>query len=66
MGLLWELHQQGRRRRTAMRNQLANASQDQRLAELERQVDGLEELVGRVIRRIETKLGEDLDDGRVG
>lgn len=67
MGRLWEMHQQGQRRRMAIRNQLANAGQDERIAALERQVDDLEGLVGRVIRRIELKLGEDLDeDGRVG
>ena len=67
MGRLWEMHQQGQRRRMAIRNQLANAGQDERIAALERQVDDLEGLVGRVIRRVELKLGEDLDeDGRVG
>ena len=67
MGVLWELHQQGQRRRLAMRNQMQNLGQDQRLAELEQQVDELETLLGKVIHRIELKLGEDLDDdGRVG
>jgi hypothetical protein len=67
VGLLWEMHQQRRMRRIGMRSQLQNMDQNQRLAELERQVDELEEFVGQIVRRLEEKLGEDLDrDGKIG
>jgi hypothetical protein len=67
MGVLWEMHQQGQGRRQAMRAEQANQSQDQQIASLRQQVEELEDLLGKVIHRIEVKLGEDLDDdGRVG
>jgi len=67
MGLLWEMHQQRRMRRIGMRSQLQNMDQNQRLAEVERQVDELEEFVGQIVTRLEEKLGEDLDrDGKIG
>ena len=63
MGFLWDLVQQSQI--SQQRDQ--TASLDQRMANLERELDQMRGLVQTLIRRLETSLGEDIDrDGRVG
>lgn len=66
MGLIWEMHQQGQGRRRNARQMMATASIDQRVAELEKEVDELSNLLEKVITKLEATLGTDLDgDGKV-
>jgi len=66
MGLLWEMHQQGQGRRRDARQMMTTASLDQRVAELEKEVDEMSKLLETVITKLETTLGTDLDgDGKV-
>ncbi|MDD1724856.1 MAG: hypothetical protein LUQ07_06985, partial [Methanospirillum sp.] len=66
MGLIWEMHQQGQGRRRDTRQMMATASLDQRVDELEKEVDELSNLLEKVITKLEATLGTDLDgDGKV-
>jgi hypothetical protein len=66
MGLLWEMHQQGQGRRRDAKQMMATASIDQRVAELEKEVDEMSKLLEKVITKLEATLGTDLDgDGKV-
>ncbi len=66
MGLIWEMHQQGQGRRRDARQMMASASLEQRVAELEKEVDEMNNLLERVITKLEETLGTDLDgDGKV-
>jgi hypothetical protein len=67
MGLLWELHQQNQLRRRSWAQEARTVNLEDRIAELERQIDERDELLGRLIERLETTLGQDLDgDGTIG
>jgi hypothetical protein len=67
MGFLWELHQQGQLRRRSWAQEARTFSLEDRIAELERQVAERDELLGHLIERLETVLGQDLDgDGTIG
>jgi hypothetical protein len=67
MGLLWELHQQNQMRRRHVVQAARTWNLEDRVAELERQIDERDELLGRLIERLETTLGQDLDgDGTIG
>lgn len=66
MGLLREMHQQNQGRRQAFAQQQAAASLDQFVEELETQIDEQHRLIGELVQRLETSLGEDLNgDGLV-
>lgn len=63
MGMLWEMAQQGQQRRTAA----AASSLDQRVSEIEDRLQAQTELLSMLVRKLEQRLGEDLDeDQRVG
>lgn len=63
MGMLWEMAQQGQQRRTAA----AASSLDQRVSEIEDRLQAQTELLSMLVRRLEQRFGEDLDeDQRVG
>ncbi len=63
MAFLWDLYQQSQIRKHKDRT----ASVEQRLAEMEDEVDQLSALVRELIGRLESKLGADLDaNGQVG
>lgn len=63
MGLLWEMAQQGQQRRTAQ----TAASLDQRVADLEQRLEAQTELLSTLVKKLEQRFGEDLDeDQRVG
>ena len=63
MGMLWEMAQQGQQRRTAA----AASSLDQRVSELEEQLQAQTDLLSMLVRKLEQRFGEDLDeDQRVG
>lgn len=63
MGFLWDLYQQNQ----ISKHKDRTASVEQRLAQTEEEVERLSTLVGELIRRLETKLGTDLDgDGQAG
>ncbi len=67
MGLLWELHQSNVIRRRAFEQEVHTASLAERVDELERQVRDRDELLERLIERLEMALGQDLDgDGTIG
>lgn len=67
MGLLWELHQQNQMRRRNVVQAARTWNLEERVAELERQIEERDELLGRLIERLETTLGQDLDgDGTIG
>lgn len=63
MGLFWDLIQQ---------NQISNQSTradsvERRVAELERQVDAMNRLLGEMLVRLEQRLGDDINrDGKIG
>ncbi|GEM_PF-2540501 len=66
MGLIWEMHQQGQGRRRDARQMMASASLEQRVTELEKELDEMNNLLERVITKLEETLGTDLDgDGKV-
>jgi hypothetical protein len=66
MGLIWEMHQQGQGRRRNARQMMASASLEQRVAELEKEIDEMSTLLENVITKLEETLGTDLDgDGKV-
>jgi hypothetical protein len=63
MGLLWEMAQQGQQRRTAA----TASSLDQRVAELETRLEAQTELLSTLVKKLEQRFGEDLDeDQRIG
>lgn len=63
MGLLWEMAQQGQQRRTAN----AAASVEQRVAGLEERLDAQTRLLSTLVKKLEQRFGEDLDeDQRIG
>jgi hypothetical protein len=67
MGFLWELHQQAQLRRRSWAQEARTYNLEDRVAELERQVVERDELLGHLIERLETVLGQDLDgDGTIG
>jgi hypothetical protein len=67
MGLLWELVQQNQIRRRAWEQEVRTASLADRVAELERQIRDRDEILEKLIERLETTLGQDLDgDGTIG
>lgn len=67
MGLLWELVQQNQLRRRAWAREVQTATLAERVAELERQIRDHDEILEKLIERLETTLGEDLDgDGTIG
>jgi hypothetical protein len=67
MGLLWELVQQNQIRRRAWEQEVRTASLTDRVAELERQIRDRDEILEKLIERLETTLGQDLDgDGSIG
>jgi hypothetical protein len=67
MGFLWELHQQAQPRRRSWAQEARTYNLEDRIAELERQVAERDELLGHLIERLETVLGQDLDgDGTIG
>lgn len=67
MGLLWELVQQNQLRRRAWAREVQTATLAERVAELERQIRDHDEILEKLIERLETALGEDLDgDGTIG
>ena len=67
MGLLWELVQQNQLRRRAWAREVQTATLAERVAELERQIRDHDEILEKLIERLETTLGEDLDgDGMIG
>lgn len=63
MGLFWDLIQQSQ-----ISSQSSRAdSLEQRVAALERQVEGTNRLLRELLMRLEQRLGEDIDrDGRIG
>jgi hypothetical protein len=62
MGFLWDLYQQNQ----ISKHHDRTSSVEQRLARTEEEVERLSALVGELIRRLEAKLGTDLDgDGKV-
>jgi hypothetical protein len=66
MGLLWEMHQQGQGRRRDAKQMMKTATIEQRVAELEKEVDEMSKLLETVITKLEATLGTDLDgDGKV-
>lgn len=66
MGLIWEMHQQGQNRRRNARQTMAAATLEQRVAELEKDLDDMSALLEKVITKLEETLGTDLDgDGKV-
>jgi hypothetical protein len=67
MGLLWELVQQNQIRRRAWEQEVRTASLADRVAELERQIRDRDDILEKLIERLETTLGQDLDgDGSIG
>lgn len=63
MGALWELAQQGQQRRTAA----VASSLDQRVSDLESRLEAQTELLSMLIRKLEQRFGEDLDENqRIG
>lgn len=60
MGALWELAQQGQQRRTAA----AASSLDQRVSDLESRLEAQTQLLSMLIRKLEQRFGEDLDEDR--
>jgi hypothetical protein len=67
MGFLWELHQQAQMRRRSWTQEARTYNLEDRIAELERQIAERDELLGHLIERLETVLGQDLDgDGTIG
>ena len=63
MGLFWDLIQQSQISEQRDRSW----SLERRVAELERELDGTRLLLQRLLKRLESSVGEDLDnDGRVG
>lgn len=63
MGLFWDLIQQSQ-----ISSQSGRAdSLEQRVAELERQVEAMNRLLREMLVRLEQRLGEDINrDGRIG
>ena len=62
MGFLWDLYQQNQ----ISKHHDRTSSVEQRLAQTEEEVERLSSLVGELIRRLEARLGTDLDgDGKV-
>lgn len=63
MGLFWDLIQQSQISEQRDRSW----SLERRVAELERELDATRLLLQRLLKRLESSVGEDLDhDGRVG
>lgn len=63
MGLFWDLIQQGQIHEQRNRSW----SLEQRVEQLERDLDATRQLLQVLLRRLEENVGEDLDrDGRVG
>ena len=64
---MWELVQQNQLRRRAWAREVQTATLAERVAELERQIRDHDEILEKLIERLETALGEDLDgDGTIG
>ena len=67
MGLFWDLIQQSQLSEQRNRTTRVAGRLDRRIDRLERDVDELHRLVLEIARRLEKRLGEDLDgDGHVG
>jgi hypothetical protein len=67
MGLLWERSKQIQLRRRAWAQEDQTASLAERVAELERQIRDRDEILEKLIGRLETTLGQHLDgDGTIG
>ena len=67
MGFLWELHQQSLMRRRSWAQEAKTMNLEDRVTELEHQLAERDELLGNLIDRVETALGQDLDgDGTIG
>lgn len=63
MGLFWDLIQQSQLQEQATRA----GSLESRVATLEAELASTRQILSEALRRLETKLGEDLDrDGRIG
>ena len=63
MGLFWDLIQQSQ---ISDQRERASSLED-RVAQLESEVDGVRDLVRTLLQRLEKELGEDLNrDGRIG
>jgi hypothetical protein len=63
MGLFWDLYQQSQ---IGEHTRRSNALED-RVADLERQLDAQQQLLRDVIARLETHVGQDLDaDSQIG
>ncbi len=66
MGMLWEAHQQSSGRRTDRRQNMRTMGLEQQVQELNSLVEDLEKELGDVVKYLEQKFGEDVNnDGQV-
>lgn len=66
MGMMWEMYQQGSKRRSDMETKQAQMTLEERIDALENELRDQSNLIKNLIYRLETVLGKDLDgDGKV-